>query len=233
MAEPCLPTDDVVHWDKHIATPVRTVLEHLHRRQMTTADLDPGQMGRNQRHGDAQFFFRANEMFGVVNLEREAEQCRHRPKRNVTLVPVEPQAQHLSALEIAFADHALVDHGRCVGACLRAGQTKTGNLAAVGQPWEPMLLLIRGAEPHQEFARPERIWHHHRHGGGERARRNLPHHLRMGVRRKAQPAEFRRNDHTEEFFALDESPDFRRQIAPFPIDFPVIEHGAELVDRTV
>ena len=32
-------------------------------------------------------------------------------------------------------------------------------------------------------------------------------------------------------FALDKVPDFGGQVAPFPIDPPVVEHPAELVDR--
>ena len=57
--EPLLSADDVVHRDKDIAAPVRAVLEHLHRRQMAAADLDAGQMGRDQRHGDAEVFLSA------------------------------------------------------------------------------------------------------------------------------------------------------------------------------
>ena len=41
------------------------------------------------------------------------------------------------------------------------------------------------------------------------------------------------NDHAEEFVALDKLPGLRRQVAPFPIDLPVVEHGAELVDGAV
>ena len=56
LAEALLAADDVVHRDKDIAAPVRAVLKHLHRRQMAMADLDARQMGRDQRHGDAEFF---------------------------------------------------------------------------------------------------------------------------------------------------------------------------------
>ena len=56
LAEPLLPADDVVDRDEDVAAPVRAVLEHLHRRQMAVADLDAGQMGRDQRDGDAELF---------------------------------------------------------------------------------------------------------------------------------------------------------------------------------
>ena len=106
LAQALLPADDVVHRDEDIAAPVRAVLKHLHRRQMAAADLDAGQMGRDQRHRDAEFFLRADQMIGIVGLEREAQQRRHRSERDVALVPVEPQAEHLAALEIALADDA-------------------------------------------------------------------------------------------------------------------------------
>ena len=121
---------------------------------MATSDLTPGWMGRDQGDGDTEFFLRANEMFGIVELECKTEQSRDRAKRNVSLVPVEPQPQHLVALEVSPADHTVVDHRRRVGTCFRAGQAKTGNLAAIGKPRQPSLLLIAGPEPHQEFAGP-------------------------------------------------------------------------------
>jgi hypothetical protein len=55
----------------------------------------------------------------------------------------------------------------------------------------------------------------------------------MRIGRETEPAKFLGDDHAEEFVALDEGPRFRRQIAPFPIDLPLVEHGAELVDGAV
>ncbi len=51
--------------------------------------------------------------------------------------------------------------------------------------------------------------------------------------REPEPAVLLRNNHAEELIALDEVPDFRRKIAPFPTDFPLVNHGAELLDRAV
>ena len=166
LAEALLPADDVVHRDEDIAAPVRAVLEHLHRRQMAAADLDAGQMRRDQRHGDAEFILRTHEMIGIEGLESQAQKRRDRAERDVALVPVETQAQHLAALERALADDAAVDHRGGVRAGLGTGQAEAGNLAAVGQPRQPLLLLVPGAEPHQEFAGAERIRHHHGDGGG-------------------------------------------------------------------
>ena len=175
----------------------------------------------------------ADQMIGVVSLEGETEQGRDRPERDVALVPVQPQAEHFAALELPLQIMPRVDHRGRVGAGFRTGQAKAGNIAAVGKPRQPLLLLLFGAEPHQEFAGSERIRHHHGDGGGQRARRDLAHHFGMGVRREAEPAIFLRDDHAEEFLPLDEIPGFRRQIAPFPIDLPVVEHRAEFVDRAV
>ena len=172
-------------------------------------------------------------MVGVVGLEGKAEQGRDRAERDVALVPVEPQPEHLASLEFAFADDAAVDHRGGVGAGFRTGQAKAGNLAAVGQPRQPGLLLLPGAEAHQQFAGAERIRHHHGHRGGQRARRNLAYHFGMRVGREAEPAIFVRDDHAEELVLLDEVPGLRRKVAPFPVDLPVVEHGTELVDRAV
>ena len=98
LAEALLAADDVVHRDEDIVALVRAVLEHLHRRQMAPADLDAGQIGRDQRHGDAEFFLRAHEMIGIIGLEGEAEQRRDRAERDVALVPVQPQPEHFAGL---------------------------------------------------------------------------------------------------------------------------------------
>ena len=193
----------------------------------------PGKSVGNQRDGDTELVFCTDEMVGVVGFEGQPQQGRDRTERDVALVPVETKAEHFLAFERAFADHAGVDHRGGVGARLRAGQTETGNVAAVGQSWQPALLLLPGAEAHQEFAGPERVRHHHGDGRRQRARRQLAHHFRMRVGRKAEPAMLLRNDHAEEFVALDEIPNFGRQVAPFPVDLPIVEHRAEFVDRTV
>ncbi len=200
---------------------------------MALADFDAGKMRRDQRHGDAEVFLRAHQMIGIVGLEGEAEQRRDRAERDVALVPVEAQPQHFAAFELALADDAGVDHRGGIGAGFRAGQPEAGNVAAIGQPRQPLLLLFLGAEPHQQFAGPERVRHHHGDGGGQRARREFSHHFGMRIGREAEAAILFGDDHAEEFVALDEVPRLRRQVAPFPIDLPVVEHGAEFVDRAM
>ena len=195
--------------------------------------LDAGQIRRDQRHRDAEIFLLANEMIGIIGLEGETEQRRDRTQRDVALVPVQPQPEHFAALEIAFADDAGVDHRGGVGAGFGAGQAEAWNVDPLREPRQPFLLLLLGAEAHQEFAGPERIRHHHGDGGGQRARGQLAHHLGMRIGRKAEPAEFLRDDHAEELMALDEVPGLTRQVTPFPVDPPLVEHRAEFVDGTV
>src|SRR5690606_29623024 len=66
--------NDMVERDDDAFALVRTVLEKLHRGQVAAADLDAGEIGRNERDGDAEVFLLAEQMVGVVELESEAEE---------------------------------------------------------------------------------------------------------------------------------------------------------------
>ena len=55
----------------------------------------------------------------------------------------------------------------------------------------------------------------------------------MRVGGEAEPAIFLRNDHREEFSRFQEIPDLGRQVVPLPIDLPIVEHAAQLLDRAV
>ena len=145
--------DDVVHRDEHVVAPVRAVLKDVHRRQMAAADADAGQMGRHQRERDADIVALADQVVGIVQLEGKSEHGRDRPERDVALVPIEPDAQHLAALECAAADHAGVDHRGGVGAGFRAGEAEAGNFLAAREPRQPVILLLLGAELQQQLAR--------------------------------------------------------------------------------
>ena len=90
LPQPLLTADDVVERNEDVAAPVRAVLKHLHRRQMALADLDAGQIRRDQRHADAELLLIADEMIGIIGLEGEAEQGRDGTERDIALVPVEP-----------------------------------------------------------------------------------------------------------------------------------------------
>ena len=72
------------------------------RRPMFT----PGVVGRDQRAGDADVLLAAEQMVGVVEPEREAEQRRDRPERDVALLPGDAHAEDLAAFPDALADDA-------------------------------------------------------------------------------------------------------------------------------
>src|SRR5262245_23055690 len=55
----------------------------------------------------------------------------------------------------------------------------------------------------------------------------------MRVGGKAKPSVFLGNDHPKEFACLQKIPDARRQVPELPVDLPLIEHAAELLDRAV
>ena len=176
---------------------------------------------------------RADQMIGIVELEGEAEHGRDRSERDVALVPVEPDAEDLAALERAAADDAGIDHRGGVRAGLRAGQAEARNFRAVGKPRQPVILLRLGAELQQQLAGAERIRHHRGHRGRDRTGRELADDLRMRVGGKSEAAVWLRNDHREELVRLEKVPDLRRQVAQIPGDLPIVEHAAELLDRAV
>jgi hypothetical protein len=113
---------------------------------MPAADLDAGKVGRHQRHGDADLLAIADEMLGIVELEGKADDGRDRRERDVALVPIEPDAEHLAALPCAAADDAGIDHRSGVGARFRAGQAEARNLLSGGEARQPIILLRLGAE---------------------------------------------------------------------------------------
>ena len=118
--------DDVVHRNEHVAAAVRAVLERVQGGQMPAADLDARQVGRHQRDGDADLLALADEMIGIVELEGETEHGRDRAERDVALVPIEPDAEHLAALPGAAADHAGIDHRGGIRAGLGLVSPKQG-----------------------------------------------------------------------------------------------------------
>ena len=159
--------DDVIDRNKDVLAPVRAVLEHVQTRKVAASNGHARQVGRHQRDSDAGIFFSPEQMIGIGQLEREAQHGRDRAERDVALVPVQPDAGDFLALERALADHAGVDHGGSIGAGFRRGQAEAGDFTAFGQPRQPVVALLVGAEHHQQFAGSERVRHHGGDGGGD------------------------------------------------------------------
>ena len=200
---------------------------------MPPADLHALRVGRNQHHGDAQVLASAEQTLGILHLHGQAEHGADGAEGDVALVPVQPQAQHLPPVALLFADDPGVGHGRGVRAGLGTGQAEGGDFASVRETRQPVLLLFIRAELQEKLAGAKRVGHHHRDGGRHGTGGDLPHHFGVCVRGEAQTAEFLGDDHPEEALALDEVPGLRRQVALFPGDLPVVEHGAQLLDRPV
>ena len=173
----------------------------------------------------------ADQAIRVAQLECKAHHGRDRAERDIALVPIEPDAEHVAAFVAAAADHAGIGHRRGIRAGLGTGQAEAGNLLAASQPRQPVILLLFGAELHQQLAGPERVRHHGGARGTDRARRQLADHFRVRIGREAEAAVRLRDDHREEFFLLQEPPDFRRQVAQLPIDLPFVDHAAEVFHR--
>ncbi len=85
-------------------------------------------------------------------MKGETKQRRDGPRGDITLVPVQAQADGFFTFEHALADDAGVDHGRCIGACFGAGQTEAQDLTSLGKARQPFVPLLVGAEVHQQFA---------------------------------------------------------------------------------
>jgi hypothetical protein len=113
-----------------------------------------------------------------------------------------------------------------VGTGPRAGQREGRHLDALGQARQVVVLLLLGAVVQQQFGRAERVGHHDRYRQRGGARRQLGHHLRMGVGREFQAAVLLRDDHAEEALVLDVAPGFVRQVVEFVRHLPVIDQAA-------
>ena len=173
-------------------------------------------------------------MLRVEQPEGEPEHRGHGPKRDVTLLPVEADAEHIFfAFKLAAAHHATVGHGAGVTAGLGASKRKAGHLLAARQTREIVVLLIFRAVVQQQFRRAQRIRHHHRDRGGDRTAGDLHDHRGMRLRGKFEPAVRLRDDHAEEALLLEVAPHLRRQVVALVRDLPVVEHRAQLLDRPV
>ena len=133
--------------------------------QVTPANGHAFRVGGHQRQGDAQILFVAQNMVRIVELEGKTENGTDRPQRDIALRPVDAHAKGLLALVPAVTDHAAVGHGGGVRAGIGAGQTEGRDFASVGEARQIMVLLLVGAEQHQQFARPQRVGHDHGDGG--------------------------------------------------------------------
>src|SRR3989344_2003449 len=101
------PADDPLKRDENIFTPVGAVLERDVERVVTRADFHAGRVRVNERQRDTELFLFTEQMLRVEQPEGEPEHRGHGPKRDVTLLPVEADAEHIFfAFKLAAAPHA-------------------------------------------------------------------------------------------------------------------------------
>ncbi len=172
-------------------------------------------------------------MLRIIELEGQPQHSGHRPQGDVTLFPVEPDADNLLTLKLSPAHHPAVRHGTGVTASLRSGKGETGHLFAPRQPRQIILLLLIGAVIQQQLRRPQGIGHHHGYRRRGTASGNFHHHTGMRQSGKLQAAIFPGDDHAEKTFILNKLPDLGRQIMQFLGNLPIIEHAAQGLHRPV
>ena len=152
--------DDVVERDEHVPAGCRAVLEHGARRKVASADLDPRKVSRDKGTGDPDVFGLSQESFGIPQLESKTQNRADRGQGDVALGPVQADAEHLFTVPLPLADDPVVGHCRGVGAGIFACQAEGGQLLAAGEPRQPFLLLVVGAELEDQFTGAEGIGNH-------------------------------------------------------------------------
>ena len=221
------PADDVVQRDEHVLAGGRPVHEHRTGWQVTATRFDARQIGRHKGAGDADVGRVPQQPIRVAQLERQPQHRAHRGQRDVTLGPVQADAQDLLALPLLLADHALVHHGRGVRTCVLAGQTECRQLFARGQTGQPVVALFLRTELQDQLSGAKRIGHHHGHRARHRPAGDIAHHFGVGVGGKTHAAVFLGNDHAKETVVAQIVPCLFRQVTVDAINLPVVQHIAK------
>jgi hypothetical protein len=231
LAHLLFAADHPVHRHEHLAAMDRAVHEGAVHRAVAPADLHAFVRHRNQRAGDAEFALALGPAL-VHRMEGQSHDGGDGRERDVALVEVDQEAARAPAAEFALDHDAAVRNGRRVGACVGRGQPETWKLAAVGQARQVAHLLRVGSVAQQQLRGPERVGHHHGHGGGDVDGGDARHHRGMRVVAKAETAKFFGNDHSEEALAAQVPPHLGRQVARL-VDGVVVEHAAQLAHLAV
>ena len=125
-----------------------------------------------------------SRVFRVEQMEGEAQQRGLRRQRDIALVPADADADDLLAVVHALLDIAHVAHAGGVGAGEGAGQREAGDLPALRQRLQILLLLRVRAEFLDQLAGPERVRHHDHDGGVRVARGDLAQDDRLRLARE-------------------------------------------------
>ena len=193
---------------------------------MATADFHARGGGGDQRAGDTQLFFSAQQTIRVREFESQPQHGGDRRQRDITFVPGQAHPQHLLTLPVAHAHHAGIRDGAGVRARFRAGESEARDFQAACQTRQIMILLFFGTVMLQQFARAQRV----RDADGDRqdagdAREFLQYSC-LSVSGKLKSAILFLNDHREEAVLFQIGPQLRRQIGHFVGDGEVVSHPA-------
>ena len=120
---------------------------------MTTTNFNAWGRGWDQRAGNAQIFFTAQQFFRVRELKGQTQHGGDWRQGDITLVPGQAHAQHLLALPLAHADHAGIRNRARIGACFRAGQREARDFLTACQTRQVVIFLLFGTVMLQQFAR--------------------------------------------------------------------------------
>ncbi|CAH0199007.1 hypothetical protein SRABI106_01485 [Rahnella aquatilis] len=108
-------------------------------------NFNTGGVGWDQRTGNAQIRFVAEQVIGIFQFKCQAQHGGDRCQRDVTLVPGQAHAKHFLTLPLAFTHDTKVRDGTGIRTRFRAGQGETGNFQTFGQTRQIVIFLLRGA----------------------------------------------------------------------------------------
>ena len=222
-----LATDDVIQRNEHILAFDRPVHKRRANGAMAATNLHPLSLPGNQRAGDAVILGVAQQAIRVKHPEGQAHYRGYRGQGDPAFFKIQANPQHFLAIDFLLAHDAGIRNGRGIGAGPGAGQAETGHFPAVRQPGQVVVFLFLSTVLDQQLTRAKRVGHahgHHQHFVG----RQLLQHGCLGLGRETQATVFLRNDHAEEFFLLQEIPQFFGQVSPLYRQVPGIAHGNRL-----
>ncbi len=233
LAQHFLAADDLIHGDKDVIAPGRTVHEHRIHGQMPRTGMDALRIPWHQHAGNADIGVATEQAVRIIHFDRQANQGRDRCQGDIALVPGDFEAQHFFTVPLAPAHNALVGNGTGIGARHRGGQGKAGGFLAAGQAGQVILFLGFGAVLHQQFAGAEGIGHHNGNRRRHTAGGNFHHDFGVCGVGKTLAALVLRNHQSEEAVFADKRPHLIGQVVVFVGNFPVVQHGAEISDGAV
>ncbi|MNE19575.1 hypothetical protein D3C80_1126630 [compost metagenome] len=120
---------------------------------MAATNFNARRGGGDQRTGNAQIFFIAQQFVGVRELEGQTEYGRDRRKGDIAFVPGQAHTEHLLTLPVAHADHAGIRDRTGIRTGFRAGQREAWNFLSTCQTWQIVIFLRFSAVMLQQFAR--------------------------------------------------------------------------------